>query len=85
MDGVAVTLQTSEEAEGEEADGEADEGHGDAHPRDDGEEELVDTAVALRRDRLTFSSMLFIMIGGIKTDRAILVETVINLLENLMN
>lgn len=74
MDGVAVTLQTSEEAEGEEADGEADEGHGDAHPCDDGEEELVDAAVALRRDRLTFSAMLFIMTGGIQADGAILVE-----------
>lgn len=49
MDGVAVALQPSEEAEGEEADGEADERHGDAHPRDDHEEKLVDTPIALRR------------------------------------
>lgn len=48
MDGVAVALQSSEEAEGEEADGEAHQRHGDAHPRDDGEEELVHAAVALR-------------------------------------
>lgn len=47
VDGVAVALQPSEEAEGEEADGEADERHGDAHPRDDGEEELVDAPVGL--------------------------------------
>lgn len=46
--GVAVALQPSEEAEGEEADGEAHQRHGDAHPRDDGEEELVHAAVALR-------------------------------------
>lgn len=68
MDGVAVTLQTPEEAEGEEADGEADERHGDAHPRDDGEKELVDAPLPLQRhrhDRLTFNSTFFIMIGGI--------------------
>ena len=47
MDGVAVTLKAAEEAEGEEADGEADEGHGDAHPRDDGEQQLVDAPLPL--------------------------------------
>ena len=51
VDGVAVTLQASEEAEGEEADCEADERHGDAHSRDDGEEKLVDAAVTLQRNR----------------------------------
>lgn len=58
MYGVAVALESSEEAEGEEADGEAHQGHGDAHPRDDGEEELVHAAVALRwetRGRSTVS------------------------------
>lgn len=49
MDGVAVTLQTSEEAEGEEADGEADQRHGDAHARDDGEKELVDAPLHLQK------------------------------------
>lgn len=48
MYGVAVALESSEEAEGEEADGEAHQRHGDAHPRDDGEKELVHAAVALR-------------------------------------
>lgn len=48
MYGVAVALEASEEAEGEEADGEAHQGHGDAHPRDDREEELVNAAVALQ-------------------------------------
>ena len=51
VDGVAVALQTSEEAEREEADGEADERHGDAHARDDGEEKLVDAPVALETNR----------------------------------
>lgn len=49
MDGVAVALQTFEEAEGVEADGQAHEGHGDPHPGDDGEEQLVDAPLALRR------------------------------------
>lgn len=53
VDGVAVALEPSEEAEGEEADGEADERHGDAHPRDDGEEELVDASVSLRGRHVT--------------------------------
>lgn len=47
VDGVAIALEPSEEAEGEEADGEADEGHGDAHPRDDVEKKLVDAPVTL--------------------------------------
>lgn len=49
MDGVSVTLQPSEKAEGEEADGEADKRHGDAHPCDDSEKKLVDIFVALQR------------------------------------
>lgn len=49
MDGVAVTLQTSEEAEGEEADGEADERHGDAHPCDDSKKKLMDAPIPLQR------------------------------------
>lgn len=53
MDGVAVALQPSEEAEGEEADGEADERHGDAHPGDDGQQKLVDAPVALRATHVT--------------------------------
>lgn len=53
VDGVAIALQPSEEAEGEEADGEADERHGDAHPGDDGEEKLVDAPVALRATHVT--------------------------------
>lgn len=53
MYGVAVTLEASEEAEGEEADGEAHQGHGDAHPRDDREEELVNAAVALQGSEAT--------------------------------
>lgn len=59
MYGVAVALQSSEEAEGEEADGEAHQRHGDAHPCDDGEEELVHAAVPLpseRRDTVPLSA-----------------------------
>lgn len=51
MDGVAVTLQTSEETEGEEADGEADERHGDTHPCDDGKKKLVDAPLPLQTNR----------------------------------
>lgn len=53
VNGVAIALEPSEEAEGEEADGEADERHGDAHPRDDGEEKLMDAAVPLRVKHVT--------------------------------
>lgn len=53
VDGVAIALEPSEEAEGEEADGEADERHGDAHPRNDGEEKLVDAPVTLRMRHVT--------------------------------
>lgn len=49
MDSVAVTLQTSEEAEGEEADGETDKRHGDTHPGDDGKKKLVDAPIPLQR------------------------------------
>ena len=52
MDGVAVTLQTSEEAECEEADGEADERHGNTHPCDDSQKKLVDTPLSLQRNTL---------------------------------
>lgn len=47
MDGVAVTLQAPEEAEGEDADGEADEGHHNPHPSDDGQKQLVPDVVPL--------------------------------------
>lgn len=49
VDGVAVTLQTSEEAEGKEADGQADQRHGDAHPGDDGEKKLMHAALPLQK------------------------------------
>lgn len=65
MDSVAVTLQASEEAEGEEADGEADKRHGDTHPCDDGKKKLVDATIPLQTKRVTFNSTLFILIGGI--------------------
>lgn len=68
MDGVAVTLQTSEEAEGEEADGKTDEGHGDTHPGDDGKKKLMDAPLPLKRNKhtvgLTFNSTLVKMIGA---------------------
>lgn len=51
MDSVAVTLQTSEEAEGEEANGQADERHGNTHPGDDGKEKLMDAPLPLWRNR----------------------------------
>lgn len=47
MDGVAVTLQAPEEAEGEDADGEADEGHHNPHPSDDGQKQLMPDVVPL--------------------------------------
>lgn len=47
VDGVAVTLQTSEEAEGEEADGQADKRHGNTHPGDDAQKDLMQTALPL--------------------------------------
>lgn len=68
MDGVAIALEPSEEAEGEEADGEADERHGNAHPSDDSEEKLVDAPVTLRvrtRDRLTFWIGAFLKITAV--------------------
>lgn len=49
VDGVAVTLQTSEEAEREEADGQADQRHSDTHPGDDSEEDLVHAPVTLQK------------------------------------
>lgn len=51
VNGVAVTLQTSEEAESEEADGQADQRHSNAHPGDDGEENLVHAPVPLQTNR----------------------------------
>lgn len=53
MDGIAVALKSSEEAEGEETDGEADERHSDTHSCDNGEKKLVDTPVPLQRKRHT--------------------------------
>lgn len=53
VDGVAIALEPSEEAEGEEADGEADQRHRDAHPSDDGEEKLMDATVTLRVRHMT--------------------------------
>lgn len=47
VDGVAVTLQTPEEAKGEDADGEADKGHHNPHPSDDGQKQLVPDVVPL--------------------------------------
>ncbi len=41
MDGVAVTLETAEEAEGEEADEQADERQEDANPSDDIKKHVV--------------------------------------------
>lgn len=41
MDGVAIALQASEEAEGEDANGEANKGDHDAHPSDDSKEQLM--------------------------------------------
>lgn len=41
MNGVAVTLQPSEEAEGEDADKEANQRQQDPHPRDDIQEHVV--------------------------------------------
>lgn len=68
MDGVAVTLQTSEEAEGEEADGKADERHSNTHPGDDGKKKLMDAPLPLQRNKhstgLTFNSTLVKMIGA---------------------
>lgn len=41
VDGIAVTLQTSEETEGEDANCQADQGDDDAHPGDDGQQQFV--------------------------------------------
>lgn len=54
MDGVAVALQPSEEAEGEEADGQADQRHSDAHPGDDGKKKLVHAPFPLQKHTYTF-------------------------------
>lgn len=50
MDRVAVTLQASEEAEGEDADGEADEGNHDPDSSDDSQNQLVSHVVTLGRE-----------------------------------
>lgn len=47
VDGVAVTLQAAEEAESEDANGEADKRNGDAHSRDDCQQEFMDAPLAL--------------------------------------
>lgn len=49
MDGVAIALQASEEAEGEDADGEADEGHHDPDSSDDGQKQVVYDVGTLER------------------------------------
>lgn len=49
MDGVAVTLKATEEAEGENANGEADKRDGDAHPCDDCQQELVNAPLTLEK------------------------------------
>lgn len=41
VDSIAVTLQPSEETEGEDADSQADEGDNDAHPGDDCQQQVV--------------------------------------------
>lgn len=63
VDGVAVTLQTSEEAEGEETNGQADERHCNTHPGDDGKKKLMDAPLPLRRNRqheMTFYRLIII-------------------------
>lgn len=45
---VAVTLQPTEEAEGEDADQEADQGKQDADPRDEVQEQVVDCIAVLK-------------------------------------
>lgn len=57
MNGVAVTLQAPEEAEGEDADGEADEGHHDPHPSDNGQKQLMPDVVPLGVVRVTCQVM----------------------------
>lgn len=47
MDGVAITLQAPEEAEGEYADCEADEGHHDPDASDDSQQQLMHSVVNL--------------------------------------
>lgn len=47
VDGVAVTLQPPEEAEGEDADEEADQGEQDANPRDKVQEQVMDCIAVL--------------------------------------
>lgn len=49
MNRVAVTLQASEEAEGEDANGEADEGNHDPDSSDDSQNQLVSHVVTLGR------------------------------------
>lgn len=47
MDGVAITLQATEETEGEDADAEADEGHHNPYTSDDRQEQLVHSVIHL--------------------------------------
>lgn len=51
VDGVAVALQASEEAEGEEADGQTDKRYSNAHPGDDSKEHLMHAPLPLQRNR----------------------------------
>lgn len=53
VDGVPVTLEASEEAEGEEADEEADQRQQDADPRDDIQEHVVDGIRVLEERRVS--------------------------------
>lgn len=48
MDCVPVTLQPTEEAEGEDAHGQTDEGYNNAHTTDDAQQELLDFICTLR-------------------------------------
>lgn len=49
VDGVAVTLQATEEAEGENANGKADKRDSDAHPCDNRQQELVNAPLTLEK------------------------------------
>ncbi len=49
MDGVAITLEAAEEAEGEDANGKADKWNGDAHSCDNCQQELVNASHTLEK------------------------------------
>ena len=50
VDGVAVSLQSTQKAEGGDANGQADQGNHNAHPRDDREQQLIDAALVLKEE-----------------------------------